>query len=197
MITNKYFEIAKKATVDFKERKIDIKDFKKVFDKLNETEIYKNLEKDGCKGVSNYISAVAELEDQTTLESQWIVEIIDLFYCYFTDNYESKCAKDFYKFLKLGLNKENETPVKISFKLAIRDYLDKKIGDYCLAYIAKEFLNNLKFFKKEIKEDTELFNILNTSLKLKPKKILEDLSSEQQKNKQNINNFLKDYLNKK
>ena len=197
MTINKYFEIVKKTTVDFKERRLGIEDFKKTFDKLDETEIYKNLEKDGYKGVSNYISAVAELEDQTTLESQWIVEIIDLFYCYFTDNYESECAKDFYRFLKLGLSKENKTPVKISFKLAIQDYLDKKIGDYCLAYIASEFLTNLNFLKKEIKEDKELFNILTTALKLKPKKILEGLTPKEEKIKQSMDNSLKSYLKKK
>lgn len=197
MMTNKYFKITKKTTIDFKEKRISIEDFKKTFNNLDKIEIYKDLENNEYKGIANYISAVAELDDQTTLESQWIIETINLFYCYFIDDYQSDCAKDFYKFLKIGLSKENKTPVKISFKLAIQDYLDKKIDDYCLAYIAKEFLNNLKFFKKEIKKDTELFNILNTSLKLKPKKLLEDLSPEQQKNKQNINNILKDYLNKK
>jgi len=196
-MTNKYFKIAKKTTIDFKERRIDAEDFKKVFNELDETEIYKDLEKSNFKGVSNYISAIAELDDQTTLESQWIIEIINLFYCFFIDNYDYIYAKDFYKFLKIGLSKENKTPVKISFKLAIQDYLDKKIGDYCLAYIASEFLNNLKFFEKEIKEDKELFNILNTATKLKPKKLLEDLMPEEQKTKQDIDNTLKDYLKKK
>ena len=88
MTTNKYFEIARKTTIDFKERRINAEDFKKTFDNLDENEVYKNLEKDGYKGVSNYISAIAELDDQTTLESQWIVEIINLFYCFFIDNYD-------------------------------------------------------------------------------------------------------------
>ena len=193
-MSNKYFEIAKKTTVDFKEKRIDIEDFKKIFDKLDETEIYKDLENDGYKGISNYISAVAELDDQTTLESQWIVEIIDLFYCYFIDGYEFECAKDFYRFLKIGLNRENKTPVKISFKLAIQDYLDKKIGDYCLVYIASEFLNNLKFFEKEIKHDEELFNMLNLSLKLKPTKLLEKLTYDEEKKIEEIDNVLKSYI---
>ncbi len=197
MTTNKYFELTKKTTIDFKERRIDAEDFKKVFNELDKTEIYKDLEKSGFKGVSNYISAVAELDDQTTLESQWIVEIINLFYCFFIDDYDYIYAKDFYKFLKIGLSKENKNPIKISFKLAIKDYFDRKIGDYCLAYIASEFLNNLKFFEKEIKEDKELFNILTTASKLKPKRLLEYLTPEEQKTKQDIDNILKDYLEKK
>jgi len=193
-MTNKYFEIAKKTTIDFKEGRIDAEDFKEIFDKLDKTEVYKDLERSGFKGVSNYISAIAELDDQTTLESQWIIEIIDLFYCFFIDNYELDCAKDFYKFLKIGLSKENKSPIKISFKLAIKDYLDKKIGDYCLAYIASEFLNNLKFFEKEIKRDEELFNMLNLSLKLKPTKLLENLTREEEKNIEGIDNVLKSYI---
>ncbi len=194
MTTNKYFELAKKTTIDFKERKIDAEDFKKVFNELDETEIYKDLEKSGFRGVSNYISAVAELDDQTTLESQWIIEIINLFYCFFIDNYDYIYAKDFYRFLKIGLNKENKTPIRLSFKQAIQDYFDKKISDYCLAYIASEFSNNLKFFEKEIKEDKELFNILTISLKLKPKKLLEDLTPEEIQNRETIDNSLNEYL---
>lgn len=194
MINNKYFEIAKKTTIDFKERQISVEDFKRVFDKLDEIEIYKGLERDGYKGVSNYISAIAEIDDQSTLESQWIIEVINLFYCYFTDNYELDCAKYFYKFLKIGLNKENKAPVKISFKLAIKDYLNKKISDYCLAYIASEFLNNLKFFETEIKCDEELFSTLNVALKLKPTKFLEDLTFEEEKSKEEINNVLRSYV---
>jgi len=193
MITNKYFETAKKTTIDFKERRINTEDFKKTFDKLDENEIYRDLDKNGYKSIGNYISAVAELEDQSTLESQWIVEIIDLFYCYFIDNYELVCAKDFYKFLKIGLSKENKTPVKISFKLSIQAYLDKKISDYCLAYIAFEFLN-LKFFEKEIKENKELLNILTIASKLKPNKLLEDLNTEEIENKKTIDNKLEEYL---
>lgn len=193
-MTNKYFEIAKKTTIDFKERRIDVEDFKKAFGKLDEIEIYKDLDKNGYKGIGNYISAVAELEDQSTLESQTIVNIIDLFYCFFVDNYDYICAKYFYKFLKIGLNKENKNPVKISFKLAIQDYLDKKIGSYCLAYIADEFLKNLKFFEKEIKRDEELFNMLNLSLKLKPTKLLENLTREEEKKIEGIDNVLKSYI---
>lgn len=194
MTTNKYFEITKKTTIDFKERRIDAENFKKVFDKLDENEIYKDLDKNGYKGIGNYISAIAELDDQTTLESQWIVEIIDLFYCYFTDNYELECAKDFYKFLKIGLNKENKNPVKISFNQAIQDYLNKKISDYCLAYIASEFLNNLKFFEKEIECDKELSNILNAALKLKPKRLLENLTLQEAQIKSAVDMALIKYL---
>lgn len=194
MITNKYFEIAKKTTIDYIENRISCLVFKETFDKLDEIEIYKDLEISGFKGVSNYISAIAEIDDQSTLESQTIVNIIDLFYCYFTDNYELDCAKDFYKFLKIGLNKKNKTPVKLSFKLAIQDYLDKKIGDYCLAYIASEFLNNLNFFEKEIKEDKELFNVLGIATKLKPTKLLEDLTQEEKKAKKEINDILRSYI---
>jgi len=191
---NKYFEITKKTTIDYIENRISVLVFKETFEKLDKIEIYKDLERDGYKGVSNYISAIAEIDDQSTLESQWIVEVINLFYCYFIDNYESDCAKDFYKFLKIGLSKENKNPVKTSFELAIQDYLDKKISDYCLAYIASEFLNNLKFFETEIKEDRELFNILTIALKLKPKKILEDLTQEEEKTKKEINNILRSYI---
>jgi hypothetical protein len=194
MTTNKYFELTKKTTIDYKERRIDTEDFKKTFEKLDETEIYKDLKKNGYLGVSNYISAIAEIDDQTTLESQWIIEIINLFYCYFIDNYDSYCAKDFYKFLKIGLNKENKNPVKISFKLAIQDYVDKKINDYCLAYIASEFLNNLKFFEKEIKENKKLFDILITASKLKPNKLLEDLTSKEIETKKAIDKKLEEYL---
>ena len=197
MTTNKYFEIARKTTIDFKERRINAEDFKKTFDNLDENEVYKNLEKDGYKGVSNYISAIAELDDQTTLESQWIVEIINLFYCFFIDNYDYIYAKNFYKFLKIGLSKKNKNPVKISFKLAIQDYLDKKIGDHCLAYISSEFLNNLKFFEKEIKEDKELFDILTTTLYFKPKKLIDDLTPEEKKSKIEIENNINGYLHKK
>lgn len=197
MTTNKYYKITKKTTIDFKERKIDTQDFKKTFEKLDKIEIYQDLENDGYKGVSNYISAIAEIDDQTTLESQWIVEIIDLFYCYFIDNYDYLCTKNFYKYLKIGLTKENKTPVKLSFKSAIQDYLDKKISDYCLAYIASEFLKNLNFFKKELQTDQELFNTLYIALKLKPKKLLEDLTPKEEKIKTSINNQLKKYLNQK
>lgn len=194
MITNKYFEIAKKTTIDYIENRISCLVFKETFDKLDEIEIYKDLEISGFKGVSNYISAVAEIDDQSTLESQTIVNIIDLFYCYFTDNYELDCAKDFYKFLKIGLSKENKYPVKISFKQAIQEYLNKKISDYCLAYIASEFLNNLNFFEKEIKEDKELFNVLGIAIKLKPTKLLEDLTQEEKKAKKEINDILRSYI---
>lgn len=194
MMTNKYFEITKKATVDYIENRISVLEFKETFEKLDEIEIYKDLERDGYKGVSNYISAIAEIDDQSTLESQWIVEVINLFYCYFTDNYELDCAKYFYNFLKVGLSKENKNPVEVSFKLAIQDYLDKKISDYCLAYIASEFLNNLKFFETEIKLDGELFNTLNVALKLKPTKLLENLTQEEERNKEEINDILKSYI---
>lgn len=194
MIINNYFKIVKKTTIDYKERRIDTEDFKKTFEKLDETKIYKDLEKNGFLGVSNYISAIAEIDDQNTLESQWIVEIINLFYCYFIDNYDSYCAKDFYKFLKIGLNKENKNPVKISFKEAVQNYLDKKISDYCLAYIASEFLNNLKFFEKEIKENKELFDILITASKLKPNKLLEDFTSKEIETKKAIDKKLEEYL---
>jgi len=191
MTTNKYFEIAKKTTIDYIENRISALVFKETFEKLDKTEIYQDLDKNGYKGIGNYISAVAEIDDQTTLESQTIVNIIDLFYCYFIDNYEYICARDFYKFLKIGLSKENKNPIKISFKQAIRDYFNNRISDYCLAYIASEFLNNLNFFEKQ---DKELFNILNTALKLKPKRLLEDLSSEETKAKQSVDNILKEYL---
>lgn len=194
MTSNKYFEIVKKTTIDFKERRIDAEDFKKTFDKLDEIEIYGNLDKNGYKGIANYISYVIELDDQNTLESQTIVNIIDLFYCYFIDNYDYVCSKDFYKFLKIGLSKENKTPIQTSFKQAVQDYLDKKISDYCLAYIASEFLNNLNFFGKEIKEDKELFNVLTISLKLKPNKLLEDLNVEEIGNKKDIDKKLEEYL---
>jgi len=196
MTTNKYYEIAKKTTIDYIENRISCLVFKETFEKLDEIKIYRDLERNKHKGVSNYISAVTELDDQNILESQTIVNIINLFYCYFTDNYELVYAKDFYKFLKISLNKENETPVKTSFKLAIHDYLDKKISDYCLAFIASEFLNNLKFFETEIKTDKKLFKLLILASKFKPKKLLEDLTPKEQRIKQNINNNLKDYLNK-
>ena len=138
-MTNKYFEIAKKTTIDYIEGRISALEFKEAFEKLDNIEIYKDLEKDGYIGISNYVSAVAELEDQTTLESQWIIEIINLFYCYFVDNYDYIYAKDFYKFLKFGLNKKNKNPVKLSFSKAIESYLDNKISNYCLVYIANEF----------------------------------------------------------
>ena len=192
-MTNKYFEIVKTTTIDYVENRIGAEEFKETFQKLDEIEIYKDLEKNGYTGISNFISAVSELDDQSTLESQWIVEIINLFYCFFIDNYDYIYTKDFYKFLKLGLNKKNNNPVKISFKQATQDYFDKKIGDYCLAYIASEFLNNLKFFEKEIKEDKELFNVLVTASKLKPNKLLENLTPEEIKVKQNIDNGLELY----
>jgi len=193
---NKYFEIVKKTTIDYIEGRINASEFKTKFNELDKNTIYKDLESSGYVGVSNFISAVSELDDQTTLESQWIIEIISLFYCYFIDNYEHDCAKYFYKFLKIGLNKENKNPVKISFKKAIQNYLDKKIGDYCLAYIASEFLNNLNFFEKEIKEDKELSNVLTIALKLKPNKLLEDLTSKEIETKKAIDKKLKEYLKK-
>jgi hypothetical protein len=192
--TNKYFEIAKKTTIEYKEKRIDAEDFKKKFEKLDKFEVYKNLEKDDYVGISNYISEVAELDDQSTLESQTIVNIIDLFYCFFIDNYDYIYSKDFYKFLKIGLSKENKNPVRFSFKEALKNYFYKKISDYCLAYIASEFINNLKFFEKEIKEDKELFRMLTTALKLKPTKLLEDLTPEEQRNKNNIDNILREYI---
>ena len=192
-MTNKYFEIAKKATVDYIENRISALEFQEIFEKLNETEIYKNLEKDGKKGVSNYISTVVELDDLSTLESQWIVEVIDLFYAYFTDNYDYVYSEDFYKFLKISLNKENNTPVRTSFKQAVQSYLDEKISGGCLAYIAGEFLNNLKFFRKEINEDKQLLDILSVSLKLKFNKILEDLTSEEIQIKKDVDDILKKY----
>lgn len=193
-MTNKYFEITKKTTVDYIEGRISALDFKETFEKLDNIEIYKDLEKKGYIGISNYISAVAELEDQTTLESKWIIEIINLFYCYFVDNYDYIYAKDFYKFLKFSLNKENKNPVKISFKKAIESYLDNKISGECLVYIASEFLNNLKFFKKEISNDKKLLNILSISLKLKFNRILEDLNSEELEIKRKIDIDLSNYL---
>lgn len=195
MTTNKYFEIAKKTTIDFVENRVSISSFKKTLKKLDRVEIYKDLEKINFKGVANYISAIAELDDQSTLESQWIVEIIKLFYCYFTNNYDSIYAKDLYKFLKLGLKKENKNPIKISFNKAIESYFKKEISNECLTYIANEFLNNLFFFKKEIEEDKELLKILKTTSKLKFNKILEDLTLKEVKTKQTIDNFLKNYLN--
>lgn len=193
-MTNKYFEIAKKTTIDFKEGRISVLEFKETFEKLDKVEIYKDLDKNECKGISNYISAVAELEDQNTLESQWIVETINLFYCYFIDNYDYIYAKDFYRFLKFGLEKENKNPVKISFKNAIESYLDNKISGECLVYIANEFLNNLKFFQEEINKDKKLLNILNISLKLKFNRILEDLNPGELKIKQKIDIDLSNYL---
>lgn len=193
MMTNKYFEIVKKTTVDFKERRISASEFKETFEKLDEIEVYGNLDKNGYKGIANYISYVVELDDQDTLDSQTIVNIIDLFYCFFIDNYDYIYSKDFYNFLKIGLNKENKNPVELSFNKAIESYLDKKISGECLAYIASEFLNNLKFFEKEIKGNKELFNILNTALKLNFNKILEDLTPKEKKLKIEINKKLRKF----
>ena len=191
---NKYFEIAKKTTVDYIEGRTSATEFKETFQKLDEIEIYKDLERIGYTGVSNYISAVAEIDDQCTLESQWIVKIIDDFYAYFTKNYSYIYSKDFYKFLKFGLSKEDKNPVKITFDKAIESYLKKEIGSGCLAYFADEFLNSLFFFKKEIKENKKLFNILKTASKLKFDRTLEDLTPKEIKAKQTIDNCLKNYL---
>lgn len=193
-MTNKYFKIAKKTTIDYIENRIIASEFKKTFQKLDEIEIYKDLEKNGYKGVSNYISAISEIDDQNTLESQWIVEIMELFYAYFTDDYGYIYSKDLYKFLKFGLSKEDSYSIKTSFIQAIQSYLNKKISDYCLAYIANEFLNNLKFFEKEIDKDKELFKALTSASKLKPNKLLEDLIPEEIQVRQTINNSLKEYL---
>lgn len=194
MITNKYFEITKKTTIDYIEDKISALKFKETFKKLDEIKIYKDLDKSGYKGVSNYISAIAELDDQNTLESQWIVSVINDFYAYFINNYDHIYAKDFYKFLKFGLNKENKNPVELSFNKAIESYLDKKISGECLAYIANEFLINLKFFKKEISSNQRLSNILDITSKLNFNKILEDLTPKEKKLKLEINKKLRKYL---
>jgi len=193
-MTNKYFKLTKKTTIDYIEGRISAAEFKETFQKLDKIDIYQDLEKNGYIGISNYISAVAEIDDQSTLESQWIVEIINLFYAYFTDNYGYIYSKYFYKFLKIGLNKENKSPVKISFKKAIESYLDKKISGECLAYIANEFLNSLSFFEKEIREDKELLDILKTATKLKINRILEDLTPKEKKLKLEINEKLRKYL---
>lgn len=196
MIFNKHFETVKKTTVDYVENRISSLVFKQTFRDLDNAEVYDDLEKDGYGYIGNYISAVLEIDDQDTLESQWIVGIINLFYCFFIDDYESECAKYFYKFLRIGLSQENKNPVKLSFKSAIQDYLDKKISDYCLAYIASEFLNKLNFFKKEIDKDEELFNILNITLELKPKKLLKDLTQTEIKKKEDIDRRLMEYFQK-
>lgn len=195
MMTNKYFEIVKTTTIDYIENRINAEEFKETFQKLDEIDVYEDLERNDYKGISNYISAVAEIDDQSTLESQWIVNIINDFYAYFTDNYSYIYSKDFYRFLKSSLNKENKNPVKIGFNKAIEGYFKKEISSDCLAYIANEYLNNLKFFQEEIKEDKELFNVLTTASKLKPNKLLEDLTPEEHKVKQNVDNVLKKYLN--
>jgi len=193
-MTNKYFEIAKKTTIDYIEGRISASEFNETFQKLDEIEIYKDLEKNSYIGISNYISAVAELDDQTTLESQTIVNIIYLFYAYFTNNFGYIYGADFYSYLKFGLEKENNNPVKLSFKKASNDYLNKKISSDCLGFIAKEFLNNLKYFQKEIKKDKKLFDILEITSKLSFNKFLEDLTPEEEKIKQEINKKLGQYL---
>lgn len=196
MTTNKYFKIAKKTTIDYIENKISALEFTETFKKLNEINVYKNLENNGYKNVSNFISAIQELDDQNTLDSQTIVNVIDLFYCYFINNYDYVYAKNSYKFLKIGLNKENKNPIRISFNKAIESYFKKEISHECLGYIANEFLKNLKFFKKEINKDKELFNTLTTTSKLKFNKILEDLTPQETQTKQTIDNSLKSILKK-
>lgn len=193
-MTNKYFEISKKTTIDYKEGRIDAEDFKKTFEKLDKTEIYENLKINGYIGMSNFISAVSELDDQSTLESQWIIEIINLFYCYFIDNYDYVYSEDFYKFLKFGLKKENKNPVKTSFNKAAESCFKKEINTECLGYIANEFLNNLSFFEKEIKEDKKLLDILKVTTKLKTNRILEDLTPIEEKKKLEIIKRLENYL---
>lgn len=193
MMTNKYFKIVKKTTIDYIENRINVSEFKETFKKLDEIRIYKDLDKSGYKGISNFISAIQELDDQSTLESQWIVEIINLFYSYFTNNYGYVYSKYFYKFLKIGLNKNNKNPVELSFNKAIESYLNKKISGECLAYIANEFLNNLNFFKKEIYSNQKLSNILNITSKLNFNKVLEDLSPKEKRLKLKINEKLIKY----
>lgn len=193
-MTNKYFDIAKKTTINYIEDRISASEFKETFQKLDEIEIYQDLEKNEYKGVSNFISAVSELDDQDTLESQTIVNIIDYFYAHITNNYDYVYSKSIYKFLKIGLSKKTKNPVKISFSKAIESYFKKEISSDCLAYIANEFLNNLKFFQEEINKDKELSNLLNMALKLKFNKFLEDLTPEEIETKQTMNNVLKNYF---
>ena len=191
---NKYFKIIKKTVTDYIEKRIIISDFNKVFCKLDDEKVYKSLEKNGYLGLSNFVSAVQELNDQNILESQWIISSINDFYAYFTNNFGYIYGADFYSYLKFGLEKENNNPVKLSFKKASNDYLNKKISSDCLGFIAKEFLNNLKYFQKEIKKDKKLFDILEITSKLSFNKFLEDLTPEEEKIKQEINKKLGQYL---
>lgn len=191
---NKYLDTIKKSVIDYTEKKISSSHFIEVFSGLNEKEIYKSLEKDGYLGLSNFVSAIQELDDQSTLDSQWIVKIIDNFYAYFTNNLSYIYGDTFYMYLKFGLKKENNNPIELSFKEASKDYLNKKISGDCLGFIAKEFLNNLKYFQKEISSNPKLSGILNTTSKLNFNKILEDLTPKEKKLKLEINEKLKKYL---
>lgn len=188
---NKYLKTIKKTVIDFIEKRISSSDFLKTFNELDNNEVYESLENDGYQGLSNFVSAIQELDYINNPDTQWIVKTIDDFYAYFTNNYDYIYSKDFYKFLKFGLNKERNNPVELSFNIAVKEYLDKKITNDCLAFIANEFLNNLKYFQEEIKSNQKLRNNLNTAIRLKFNRILEDLTPEEKKLKQEIDKELK------
>lgn len=188
---NKYFVIIKKTVIEYIERRINLNDLIEVFNKLDESEIYKNLEQDGYKGLSNFVSAIQELSYPNNPDATWIIGSIDFFYAYFTNNFSHIYGATFYKYLKFGLETQNDNPTKISFDRALVDYFDKKITHDCLGFIAKEFLNDLKYFQKEINSNPKLFVKLTTASKLSFNRILEDLTLAEKKLKQEINEKLK------
>lgn len=188
---NKYADTVKKIIVDYVEKKISLTNLIESFEDLNNNEVYTNLEQNDYKGLSNFVSAIQELSYPNNQDAQWIIETIDDFYAYFTDNYAYIYGRNFYKYLKFGLEKETNNPVELSFNMAVKDYLYKKISNDCLAFIAGEFLNNLKYFQKEISLNQKLKNNLNTALKLGFNRILEDLTPEEKEIKQEIDKELK------
>ena len=191
MVTkNKYFEIINKTVVDYVEKKINLEELIEKFDKLEDVGVYKNLEKDGYIGLCNFVSAIQELSYPNNPDASWIISSIDDFYAYFTNNFSHIYGATFYKYLKFGLQTENNNPVEISFNRALSDYFDKKITHDCLGFIAKEFLNDLKYFQKEINSNPKLLAKLTTASKLSFNKILESLTPEEKKLKQEINEEL-------
>ena len=188
---NKYFEIIKTTVIDYVEKRINLGDLIEVFNKLDESEIYTNLEEDGFLGLSNFVSAIQELDYPNNSDAPWIIGYIDDFYAYFTNNFGHIYGATFYKYLKFGLEGENTNPVDISFDRALKDYFDNKITHDCLGFIAKEFLNDLIYFQKEINSNPKLFAKLTVASKLSFNRILESLIPAEEKLKQEINEKLK------
>lgn len=191
---NKYVDLIKKNVVDYIEKKISLTSLIESFRDLDNIETYKNLEQDGHQGLSNFVSAIQELNYQNNQDAPWIIKTIDDFYAFFTNDFSYVYGGSFYKYLKFGLEKQNKNPVEISFNKAIQSYIDNKISNDCLAFIANEFLNDLKYFEKEINSNQKLHNILITASKLSFNRILEDLTPEEEKLKLEINEILKKYL---
>ena len=193
---NKYVDIIKKNVVDYIENKIHLTDLIESFRSLNNEGAYESLEQNGYKGLSNFVSAIQELNYQNNQDAEWIIKTIDDFYALFINDFSYIYGRSFYKYLRFGLEKEISNPVEVSFDSAVKDYLNNKISNDCLGFIASEFLNNLKYFQEEINLNQELKDNLNTTLKLKFNRILEDLTPEESKLKQEIDKKLNLFLKK-